>query len=135
MSAGNQSNKIGEILNQILSKFQKPLQSQSLESLSPVRKRCLKLSERLILRTEKYTKESTLKNVFMPFVKKHINNLIAFVMTEKELKDILWESYDDIDELKKELDMALDLKKSITDEVVNKKVMNLPRFKELGNLI
>ena len=135
MSAENPPNNIVEILKGFLGKYQKPLSSQSQVNLSPLRIKSLKLSQRIISRADKYTKDNILKKVFMPFVKKHINNLITNVIPEEELKQVLWESFDDIDELKKEMDMVYELKNSPTDNTIHTEVMKLPRFKELADLL
>ncbi len=71
----------------------------------------------------------------MPFITRHINNLIKTEIPESELKAILWESYNDIDELRKEMDIALELKTTATDKKVNEAVMQLPRFKAIADLL
>lgn len=135
MSAENQPNSIGEILKGLVAKYQKPSSKQSPESLSLVRRKSLEVSQRLIARAEKYTKDNFLRKMLMPFVKRHINTMITVEIPEEELKQIMWECAEDIDELKKEMDVIKDLKSGPTDSKLNKKVMDLPRFKELADLL
>ena len=71
----------------------------------------------------------------MTFIRPHIKNVIEREIPEDRLKKALWESYDEIDDLKKEMDIVKEIKNSVTDKIINEKLMKLPKFKEIGEAL
>lgn len=115
--------------------MQQPSQNLSLENLSPIRKKSLKIFFRLNSVSDKYVKHPTLKALVMHFVKPHIQNVISREVPEDELKQILWECYNEIDELKSQMDVVKEIKFTPTDKILNEKVKELPAFKALADIL
>ena len=127
--------KIGEILEQLAEKWRNKSQNQSLGDLSPVRKKSLLIFQKFDSLAIKWTKNSFLTQLVDRVVRPRIENLIKVVVPEEELKQVLNESYDI---LKPDID-DLEIAKAITETKLNpelnKKLRELPRYRELANLL
>jgi len=134
MSAKNPLNRIGEILNRIAQKLPSPSQNPS-SDLSPVRSKSLKIFQKFDAIAIKWTKHPTMIKFIDGIIRPRIENLIKFVVPEEELKQVLNESYDI---LKPDID-DLEIAKAITETELNpelnKKLRELPRYRELANLL
>ena len=121
---------LNEIINGLIGKLQKPSQNQSLNEISPLRKKSLKIFARLDKLSDKYVKHASLKALVMGFLRPHVTNVIAFLIPEKELSEALRESYEELRPDFEEIAIAKELKLGPTDSTLTKKIMNLPAFKQ-----
>ena len=121
---------LNEIINGLIGKLQKPSQNQSLNEISPLRKKSLKIFARLDSLADRYVKHQSLKSLIMGFVRPHITNVISFQIPEKELSEALRLSYEELRPEFEEITIAKELMNGPTDSSITKKLMKLPQFKQ-----
>lgn len=129
---------LNEIISGLIGKLQPVSQSQSLEKISPLRKKSLRIFARLDKLSDKYVKHASLKALVMGFVRPHITNVIAFLIPEHELSTALRESYEELRPDFEEITIAKELIEGPTDKKLTEKIMQLPKFKqykEIGEAI
>lgn len=85
--------------------------------------------------SDKYVKHAILKKFIMTFIRPHVTDVITNQIPEEELKKVLWECHEEIDELKNQMDVIKEIKSSVTDKVITEKLMKLPKYKELGEML
>ena len=127
-------NKLEEILKKLIERLQNTSQTQSLE-LTPVRRKVLTIFFKVDKLVKKYTKHKTWESLIDTVVRPHIENLIKKEIPESELRQVLKDCYEETKDIYFDLDIASELKNTPTDERVNEQVKNLPRFKELADLL
>ena len=79
--------------------------------------------------SDKYVKHQFFKTLIMRIVRPHITNMIAFVVPEKELSQILKDSYEELRPEFEEITIAKELKIGPTDSTLTKKILKLPEGK------
>lgn len=127
-------NKLDEILKKLISRLRTTSQTQSLE-ITPVRKKVLTIFFKVDKLVKKYTKHQTWKALIDTVVRPHIENLIKIEIPEAELKQVLKDCYEETKDIYSDLDIAAELKNTPTDKAVNDIVKNLPKYKELAELL
>ena len=127
-------NKLDEILKNLISRLQTTSQTQSLE-LTPVRRKVLMIFFKVDKLVKKYTKHQTWKGLIDTVVRPHIEGLIKKEIPENELRQVLKDCYEETKDIYFDLDIATELKNTPTDKSVNDIVKNLPKYKELAELL
>lgn len=127
-------NKLDEILKKLISRLQTTSQTQSLE-ITPVRRKVLTIFFKVDKLAKKYTKHKTWEGLIDTVVRPHIENLIKKEIPEAELRQVLKDCYEETKDIYFDLDIASELKNTPTDKSVNDIVKNLPKYKELADLL
>jgi hypothetical protein len=104
-------------------------------SQSKIRLEAYNIANEIWLIGQKYVKHRTIANFFNLFFKPRLDRIILHEATEVELKDVLWRVKEKIDPLFAKLDTIQAIKDSPSDEDLTKKLMNLPDFKKLSELL
>ena len=127
-------NKLDEILKNLINRLRTTSQTQSLE-ITPARKKVLNIFFKVDRLAKKYTKHQTWKGLIDSVVRPHIENLIKKEIPEDEIKQVLKDCYEETKDIYSDLDIASELKNTPTDKAVNDIVKNLPKYKELAELL
>jgi len=117
-------------LRNLIGKFQNTLPNQSLENLSPLRRKSLTIFGKLDKLSDKYVKHSSLKALIMGFVRPHITKIISTEIPEPELSQVLKECYEELREEFEEITIAKELKLGPADKKLSEKILKLPTFEK-----
>lgn len=104
---------------------------------SQIRKLASEITNDLYMIGKGHVKHQLIFNFFSRFFKPRLDNIIAFEISEEELKKIMWDCKKKLDKAFNQLDTAQKLKESqiLNDPEMNKKLMQLPDFAELEKLL
>ena len=104
---------------------------------SKIRDKSLVLFRKIDGLAIKHIKHASLKYLYERFVRTHIENLIKSQIPEVELKMALTEAYYEIKPIVDEFTLANDIKESkkYNSPEMTKKLMQLPNFKDLEDLL
>lgn len=83
----------------------------------------------------KYVKHKSIMEFIARFYKPRIDNIILHEAKIEDIRDVLFLIKKRVDKLYGMLDTVEQLKESKTDDKLNKKVMELPEFKALSELL
>ena len=134
MTVGNQSSRISEILQAIVGQSQNSLQNQSLEDLSPVRKKSLMIFQKLDLLSDRYV-TSPLVKPLKPTITRYVEGIIRNKITDDELKKVMYECYQLLAEDFQEVQIAQELNNELNKDLNAKLKVSMPKYKELAELL
>ena len=83
----------------------------------------------------KYVKHKTIAEFFIRFYKPRIDKIIMEEASIEDIRAVLWTVKKRVDKLYGMLDTVEQLQESKTDSTISKKVMELPEFKALSELL
>jgi len=108
----------------------------SLNKPSRVRLEAYNISNEIWVIGQKYVKHRTIANFFNMFFKPRLDRIILQEATEAELKEVLWSVKQKIDPLFKNMDTIAEIQNpALNDPELTKKLMNLPAFAKLSELL
>lgn len=84
---------------------------------------------------QKYVKHKTITAFFFGFFKPRLDNIISKEATEAEIKDIMWQCKKKLDKAFNDFNVVEELVNSKTDKKINEKLMRLPDFADLMELV
>lgn len=102
---------------------------------SKIRIESYNIANEIWLIGQKYVKHQTIARFFNMFFKPRLDNIILYQATEEELKAVLWSVKQKIDPLFMKMETLKGLKNTPTDKNLTEKLMKLPNFKELEELL
>lgn len=83
----------------------------------------------------KYVRHKTIYTFFQHFFKPRIDNIILKEATEEDIKDVMWMIKKRIDRLVKHLDVVETISENKLNPELNRKLQELPEFKELMKIL
>ena len=134
-SSNGITNELSERLKQMIGLSPNTLQSQSLENLSPVRRKSLIIFQKLDSLSGKYVQKTWLKEIVMKFVRPHITDIISNKIPEDELKTVIKECFDLLKEDFEHVEIAKELNNDLNKEYNENLKEHMPNYKELAELL
>lgn len=126
--------KTSEKLKGILKQLTGVSQNTSLNQYSVPKQYAIRLLETLDKLATKRAESNWAKQIWSA-LKYYIRTRIIPVKSDKEVKEDLFEIFMELKPLFDQMDVAVDLKQSLTDKKINDKVKKLPQYRELAKLL